>query len=236
MREGPVGLAQDSPPRTALEWVDVAEGSDTHWVVEECKVRPKVVVLLETDNLDLMEHLNYWSKAQQHIDVVFTCCRHHNPNFSSVTCREESQGDACWLSSAVRYSHQLLKKHGGKLVVVWDHRHEIPNSGLEALVTVAQSVMVEVVSVGYTMGLWHPVLITALAKGGGTLRKVKTKKDVIEFLNHPNFWPWGVMATVRVAAPPGVHVTRACGHGAAWDGKCITVPCLAGRPLLGLEL
>lgn len=78
------------------------------------------------------------------------------------------------MSSAVRYSHQLLKKHGGKLVVVWDHRHEVPKTGLEALVTVAQSVMVEVVSVGHTMALWHPVLIMALAKGGGMLRKVKT--------------------------------------------------------------
>lgn len=187
MSEGPVGLPQDSPPRTALEWVDVAEGSDTHWEVADGKERPKVVVLLETDNPDLMDHLNSWSKDQHLTDMVFACCRHQNSYFSSTSCREESQGDTCWLSSAVRYSHQLLEKHGGKLVVVWDHRHDVPKSGVEALVTASQSVMVEVVSVGYTMGLWHPVLIKALSKGGGMLRRVKTQEDVIVLLHHSSF-------------------------------------------------
>ncbi|KAK3871253.1 hypothetical protein Pcinc_023593 [Petrolisthes cinctipes] len=68
------------------------------------------------------------------------------------------------------------------------------------------------------------------------LLKVNTNKDVLTHLNHPTFWPWGVDATIRVAVPPGVLVKRACGRGVFWDGNCIRVPCLSGRPLLGLEL
>lgn len=97
-------------------------------------------------------------------------------------------------------------------------------------------VTVEVVVVASTPKWWHPVLVTAVTRSGGGLWRVNTGKDVVILLQDPNFQPWGLGATFRVAATHGVWVRRACGRGVSWGDKGVRLSCLQGTPLVGFEL
>ncbi|KAK3863050.1 hypothetical protein Pcinc_031136 [Petrolisthes cinctipes] len=159
-----------------------------------------------------------------------------------VSCKEyhflQGQEERCSLAALVHQGRETVKAWGGKLVLVWDSIRSPPLDGLEALVTQSpgQEVPMEVITVGYTLGFFHPVIVNRLLKSGGGLRRADTWVQALHTIHHPSFIPWGIGASIRLLGTSGVRVVSARGRGVTMKGGIVKVPCLEGVPTVALQL
>lgn len=163
------------------------------------------------------------------LNIVLLICGPHS-------CLYTPERRSC-LARHVEKGLKKVKKAGGKLVLLWDHNPDPPpRDGLEALMSAAREVRVDVVSVGRVQQMWHPALVRALSQNGGALHAVTTKSEALTLLHHPSFLTWGVRASLHVVVSHGVRVVRACGRGLSLHDGQMVLGCLAGRAMVGLEL
>lgn len=215
------------PPFLAVP--DMEGMQNFHWPLLQTEERPSVVMILRTNSGTLVDALADFDDLHMPWNIMLIVC-------GPYSCPYTPERRSC-LARHVEKGLKKVKEADGKLVLVWDHNPDPPpRDGLEALMSAAHEVRVDVVSVGMVQQMWHPALIRALSQNGGALHVVNTKSEAMTLLHHPSFLTWGVRASLRVVASPGVRVVRACGRGLALRDGQMVLGCLAGRAMVGLEL
>lgn len=148
----------------------------SQWGKRNVKGLPLVVVIVETDSADLALAIADWAESVCSMEVqVLVCGAHHTQTHSPPF------GD-CWLTTLVKLWQQEVKRRLGKVVVVWDRADWPHNEALESLALAGREVVVEVVVVRSHCHLDHPALITGLEEGGGEVRLVDSREDILTLL------------------------------------------------------
>lgn len=135
-----------------------------------------MLVIVETDSPDLVLAIADWAESLCSIAVqVLVCGARHTQTHSFPN-------GGCWLTTLVRLGQQEVKRRLGKVVVVWDRNDWPHNEALESLVQVGREVVVEVVVVKSRCHLNHPAFITGLEEGGGEVRLVDSRENILTLL------------------------------------------------------
>lgn len=185
---------------------------------------------METDSTDLVLAIADWAESVCSMQVqVLVCGARHTQTHSLPF-------GGCWLVKLVRLGQLEVKRRLGKVVVVWD-RSEWPHiEALESLALAGREVVVEVMAVRSRCHLNHPALIIGLEEGGGEVRLVDSWENILTLLMEPAFLPWGMAASVKMSCSPGMRIVEGWGRGVKRTDGTVSLACLHGTPLVGLEV